>query len=326
MPAGQGYIFVLLLALTIGTVALVLMQVLFGLLEVKKRKLQERLGGAPEAQFDHQPAYGPITMTDTRAIPALLSSSPAMRIFHARLARAFPGVDINRFIFMIVTFAVATAIVVWLGTKSYSAGMFCAIVAGILPFMIISSRCAKHQKNVEDQLPEALDFLSRVLRAGHSLTTGLQMAGEEIPEPLAGEFRRCYGQHSLGTSLDVAMKEMANRVGTPDFSFFVTAVLIQRTTGGDLAEVLSNISTMVRARIRLQQHVKAITAQGRLVGYILLVLPVVFYLALYIINPRYARVLIDTQNHPEGVAVLSVAVFLQILGLITIKKIVTVKM
>ena len=157
-PVGQGYIFVLLLALTVGTVALVLMQVLFGLLEVKKRKLQERLGGAPEAQFDHQPSYGPITLNDTRAIPAMLASSPAMRMFHGRLARAFPGVDIRRFIFMIATFAVATAIVVWFGTRSYSAGMVCAIIAGILPFMIISSRCAKHQKTVEDQLPEALDF------------------------------------------------------------------------------------------------------------------------------------------------------------------------
>jgi tight adherence protein B len=327
MPVGQGYIFILLLALTVGTVALVLMQVLFGLLEVKKRKLQERLGGAPESAFvEAAPSYGSITLDSRPPIPAMLAQSPAMRLFHARLARAFPGVDIKRFMFMILTFAAVTAVVVGFGTGSYSAAMVCAIIAGILPFMIVSSRCARHQKVVEDQLPEALDFLARVLRAGHSLATGMQIAGDEIPEPLAGEFRRCYGQHSLGTSLDAAMKEMAQRVGTPDFSFFVTAVLIQRTTGGDLAEVLSNISTMVRARIRLQQHVKAITAQGRLVGYILLVLPVVFFLALYAINPKYASVLIDTQNHPEGVTVLGVAVFLQMLGLFTIKKIVTVRM
>ena len=119
------------------------------------------------------------------------------------------------------------------------------------------------------------------------------------------------------------MKDMAERVGTPDFSFFVTAVLIQRTTGGDLAEVLTNIGNMVRARIRLQQHVKAITAQGRMVGYILLVLPVIFYIILFIINPKYARVLIDTK---EGFVALAIAVTLQMLGLISIKKIVSVKM
>jgi tight adherence protein B len=162
-----------------------------------------------------------------------------------------------------------------------------------------------------------------VLRAGHSLATGMQMAAEEIPEPLAGQFRRCYDQHSLGTPIEVSMKEMAERVGTPDFSFFVTAVLIQRTTGGDLAEVLTNIGNMVRARIRLQQHVKAITAQGRFVGYILLVLPVIFYVLLYVLNQKYARVLLDTR---EGFYVLMIALTLQILGLVSIKKIVSVKM
>ena len=201
--------------------------------------------------------------------------------------------------------------------------MFFGVIAAMLPFLIVSSRCARHQKTVEDQLPESLDFLARVLRAGHSLATGLQMAGEELPEPLAMEFRRCYGQHSLGTSLEIAMKEMAARVGTPDFSFFVTAVLIQRTTGGDLAEVLTNIANMVRSRIRLHQHVKAITAEGRLVGYILLVLPVIFFSILYMVNKPYAEVLLITK---EGKYVLAFAVGLQLLGLITIKKIVSVKM
>jgi tight adherence protein B len=196
-------------------------------------------------------------------------------------------------------------------------------MAGMMPFLIVSSKCAKHQRIVEDQLPEALDFLARVLRAGHSLATGLQMAGDEIPEPLASEFRRCYDQHSLGTTLEQSMKEMAHRVGTPDFSFFVTAVLIQRTTGGDLAEVLTNIGNMVRARIRLQQHVKAITAQGRMVGYILLVLPIVAYTLMYMVNPKYARVLLDTK---EGFQVLCGAVVLQSIGLFTIRRIVTIKM
>jgi len=116
---------------------------------------------------------------------------------------------------------------------------------------------------------------------------------------------------------------MAERVDTSDFAFFVTAVLIQRTTGGDLAEVLTNIGSMVRARIRLAQHVKAITAEGRLVGGILLVLPILFFMILYSINRNYARVLLDT---PEGNWALGLAVLFQVLGVITIKRIVSVKM
>ena len=319
---GENYLFVILLALTVATVAAVLVQVIFGLLEVKKRRLQERLGSAVEAEYESH--YGPIANAEEKQdLTGALAKSAAVQAFHTKLKRAYPGVVLRRFVFMIVMFAIMAGALAFLGTGSPVAGIFAALMCGMLPFLIVSSKCAKHQKVVEDQLPEALDFLARVLRAGHSLATGMQMAAEELPEPLAGEFRRCYDQHSLGTSLEQAMKEMAERVGTPDFSFFVTAVLIQRTTGGDLAEVLTNIGNMVRARIRLQQHVKAITAEGRLVGYILLVLPVIFYIILYMLNPRYARVLIDTK---EGFIVLSIALILQVLGLISIKKIVSVKM
>jgi len=319
----QSYLFIILLAATVAMIAGVLVQAIFGLLEVKKRRLQERLGSSVEAQYEA--LYGPIALAERPRdfLTGALARSQTIQTFHTKLARAYPGVVLKRFVFMIVAFAAMSGALAFIGTRSMLAAVFTGIVCGILPFLIVSSKCAKHQKVVEDQLPEALDFLARVLRAGHSLATGMQMAAEEIPEPLAGQFRRCYDQHSLGTPLEVSMKEMAERVGTPDFSFFVTAVLIQRTTGGDLAEVLTNIGNMVRARIRLQQHVKAITAQGRFVGYILLVLPVIFFVLLYILNQKYARVLLDTR---EGFYILMIALTLQVLGLVSIRKIVSVKM
>ena len=326
MPnTGQGFIFILLLALTVGTVALVLMQVLFGLLEVKKRRLQERLGAAPESHYDAGPSYGSIKLDDVRAnLPAMLAESQAAKVFHGKLARAFPGVDVNKFVLMIVVFGLVAGLLGFVATDfSIIAAIVCGGVASLIPFAIVSSRCSKHQKVIEDQLPDALEFFARVLRAGHSLATGLQMAGEELPEPLASEFARCYGQHSLGTSLELAMKEMADHVGTPDFSFFVTAVLIQRTTGGDLAEVLTNIANMVRSRIRLRQHVKAITAQGRMVGYSLVVLPFLFAIILYVVNPSYIQVLLNTR---EGMYLIMSACVQQLLGLFFIHRIVAVKM
>jgi tight adherence protein B len=319
----QGYLFIILLAATVATIAGVLVQVAFGLLEVKKRRLQERLGSSVEAHYESM--YGPIALAE-RPVDLLgeaLAKSQTVQTLLTKLSRAYPGVVLKRFLLMIVAFAAMAGAMAFVATRSTVAAVFAGVVCGMLPSLIVSSKCARHQKVIEDQLPEALDFLARVLRAGHSLATGMQMAGEEIPEPLAGQFRRCYDQHSLGTALEVSMKEMAERVGTPDFSFFVTAVLIQRTTGGDLAEVLTNIANMVRARIRLQQHVKAITAQGRMVGYILLVLPLIFFVILYLINPKYARVLLDTR---EGFYILLAALILQALGLFSIKQIVSVKM
>src|SRR5204863_8156518 len=131
----------------------------------------------------------------------------------------------------------------------------------------------RRQRAIANQLPEALDFLSRVLQAGHSFSTGVQMMSEELLDPLKTEFRRCYDQHSLGQPLEDSLKEMTTRVESTDFAFFVTAVLIQRQTGGDLAEVLNNISDMIRQRIGLQQHVKAKTAEGRFTGYIMVAFP-----------------------------------------------------
>src|SRR5207237_6110404 len=139
----------------------------------------------------------------------------------------------------------------------------------------------------------------------HSLSTGLSMMGEELPQPLSGEFRRCYDQHSLGQPLDECMREMARRIESTDFAFFVTAVLIQRTTGGDLSEVLGNISGMIRQRIRLAQSVKAKTAEGRFTGYILVALPAILLGIAYMLNPQYAGVLFKTSS---GLKMLGVAV------------------
>jgi tight adherence protein B len=189
------------------------------------------------------------------------------------------------------------------------------------PCVWLSNKRARRQRLLVDQLPEALDFLGRILKAGHSLSTGLQMMAEELPQPLATEFRRAYDAHSLGQAMDECLKDMAKRIDSTDFAFFVTAVLIQRQTGGDLSEVLDNISGMIRQRIRLQQHVKAKTAEGRFTGYILAGFPAVMFVIAYSLNPSYAGVLIHTTT---GLMLLAVAFGLQIIGLYFIKKITTV--
>ncbi len=191
-----------------------------------------------------------------------------------------------------------------------------------LPVMWLNRKRSHRQRLLAEQLPEALEFLSRVLKAGHGLSAGIQMMGEELPQPIAAEFRKCFDQHSLGQPIEQALRETANRIESNDFAFFVTAVLIQRQTGGDLSEVLSNISSMVRGRIRLQQHVKAITAEGRMTGYILVVFPAILFAVSYFLNPSYASVLLNTDI---GRMLLGAAVVLQLLGLFVIRKIVTVK-
>ncbi len=148
------------------------------------------------------------------------------------------------------------------------------------------------------------------------------MMADELPMPLSGEFRRCYDQHSLGQSLEESLKDTAVRVDNSDFGFFVTAVLIQRQTGGDLSEVLTNISGMIRQRIRLSQHVKAKTAEGRFTGYILTVFPIIMFFISYYLNPKYADVLLHT---PTGIGLLCLAGGMLIMGMFVIRKITDVK-
>jgi tight adherence protein B len=201
-------------------------------------------------------------------------------------------------------------------------GLGGAALGGYVPFFILSVKKNRRQKMITMQLPEALDFLSRVMRAGHSFSTGLQMMADELPDPLSSEFRRCYDQHSLGQSLEDSLKDMATRVDSTDFAFFVTAVLIQRQAGGDLSEVLGNISGMIRARVRLMQSVKAKTAEGRLTGYIMVAFPGLMFCLAYYLNPDYGGVLLHTNM---GLELLGTAFGLAMLGLFMIKKITTVK-
>jgi tight adherence protein B len=205
---------------------------------------------------------------------------------------------------------------------SLIAGLVGAGVLGYLPLMFINARRNRRQRQIADQIPDALDFLCRILKAGHSLSTGIQMMGDELPAPIGHEFRRCYAQHSVGQSLDQALRDMSIRVESADFAFFITAVLIQRQTGGDLGEVLRNISSMIRARVKLQQHVKAITAEGRFTGYILFAFPAVLFVLSWVLNPAYAGVLLKTET---GKLLLGLAFVLQMLGLAVIRKIVNVK-
>jgi tight adherence protein B len=263
-----------------------------------------------------------VTLQLENPLPSVLRGLGALRSLQRALTAAYPDVRFGRFLGLLGALAGLGFLMLYAIMDSPLAGLVGAAGATYLPLWVINGKRAKRQRALSNQLPEGLDFLARVLRAGHSFSTGLQMMGDELHEPLAGEFRRAYAQHSLGQALEDALRDMARRIESTDFAFFVTAVLIQRQTGGDLSEVLTNISAMVRQRIRLQQHVKAITAEGRLTSYVLVAFPVVLFFISYALNPDYAGVLLRTGT---GQMLLGVAAALVFFGLMIIRRIVTVR-
>ncbi len=298
-------------------------QVTAALTNGDRRKLQQRLasdvGNGTTTSSSVRSAV--LTQQEHDILAGALARFSFFDGLQRRLVHAYPETTLTRFLLVVAGIVLAAFAVVFLVTDSLIVATVAAAIGGWGPMLAVTHRRNKRQRLLSDQLPEALDFLSRILRAGHSLSTGLQMMGQELPQPLAAEFARGYDQHSLGMSIDDALKDMAKRIESTDFAFFVTAVLIQRQTGGDLSEVLGNISGMIRQRIRLQQHVKAKTAEGRFTGYILSAFPAVMFVLSYMLNPDYAGVLIKTDT---GLMLLGGAFALQLLGLYVIKRITTV--
>jgi tight adherence protein B len=177
-------------------------------------------------------------------------------------------------------------------------------------------------KKFASQLPDAMELLARALRAGQSLAAGMHIVSEEMPQPIAAEFGRVYDEQNLGISMEESMKAMCERVPNLDLRFFVTSVNIQRTTGGDLAEILDKIGYVIRERFRILGQVKALTGEGRLSGVVLIALcPALFFVVMYL-NPSYVELLWTTDF---GIKMSVFAIVMQILGAIAIKKIVTIK-
>lgn len=195
------------------------------------------------------------------------------------------------------------------------------IMAGV-PFLWLLLRRRRRMKQFTVQLPDALDMLARALRAGQSLGAGFSMVSSEMAPPLGKEFGRVFEEQNLGIPMEEALDSMTERVPNMDLRFFATALILQRQTGGDLAEILDKIGHLIRERFQIWGQVQALTGEGRLSGAVLLGLPVVLFVVLYRMNPTYVMVLF---NDSLGQKMLAVAVVLMMFGALMIRKIVNIK-
>src|SRR5712672_234729 len=185
------------------------------------------------------------------------------------------------------------------------------IIAALLPIAYVAFKRSRRLRKFEELFPEALDLLGRAVRAGHAFTTGLEMISKECAEPLAGEFRTAFEEQNFGLPLRDALLNLTERVPLIDVRFFVTALLIQKETGGNLAEILDGLARVIRDRFRIYREVQVRTAQGRLTAGILIALPIIMMVTLTTINPKYMSVLF---TDPLGPVVIATAAGLQVVG------------
>lgn len=198
----------------------------------------------------------------------------------------------------------------------------CGLVTGLFPLLWMNMRRSSRFKKFGKQLPDAMELVARALRSGHSLSSGLHVVVEEMPDPISHEFNLAYEQQNLGVPIETALKSMLKRMPNLDLKFFVTAVAIQRQTGGDLAEILDKIGYVIRERFKILGTVQALTGEGRLSGIVLMAMPIAIFFAVYYLNPDYVMLLFTTEM---GKKMIAGGIIMQVFGAIAIKKIIDIK-
>jgi tight adherence protein B len=197
-----------------------------------------------------------------------------------------------------------------------------ALIGLALPLSWIALKRRRRMRTFEKSFPDALDLLARAVRAGHSFTSGLEMMGTEMPDPVGTEFRTTFEEQNFGLLLQDALMNLVDRMPLLDVRFFVTALLLQKETGGNLSEILNNLAKVIRERFRIQGEVRTRTAQGRLSALVLISLPLFMMVALNVLNPAYVAPL---YHDPWGQVALVIGFLAQIVGTMIIWKIVSIK-
>ena len=252
------------------------------------------------------------------AVDRMLESSWLRRLIDQSGAHTTPSA-----VLLISLAAGATlALITWWTTSRAILPPLLGIAGLVLPTVWLMRRRSTRFKKFEEQFPEALDLLSRAVRAGHAFQTAMGMVADELPAPVGPEFRKTFDRQNFGLPLRDALNELSERVTILDVRFFVTAVLIQRETGGNLAEILDNLAQVVRERFKILRQVRVHTAHGRFTGYVLLALPAALGVALVVINPELMRLLFQERM---GHIMLAGAMVLQTVGFFWIRQVIKIE-
>jgi tight adherence protein B len=215
-----------------------------------------------------------------------------------------------------------TFLLVMVLTSLQWVSVIAAIAVGVVPYIVVRITESRRVQQFEEQFPQAIELIASALRAGHAFTTGVLMVADELQDPLGAEFRLLYEHQNYGMPVPDALKAFARRVPLLDARFFITAVLTQREAGGNLAEVLDNLSEVIRERSRVKRQVRVASAHGRITGWILSAMPPLLAGVMTIVAPEHMRTFV---NDPLGVRMIIAALILQVVGTLAIRRIVDVE-
>jgi len=288
---------------------------------IKERLASERKG--PErAPEDELALLRDEQLSEIPAIDMLLRRSSRVSELQKMLAQGGLEMRAGNFLGVSALAAVAAAVIAYILSRRIEVTWIAVLIGAVLPYAYASVRRNKRFEKFEELFPEAIDTLARAVRAGHAFTTALEMITAEVAEPVAGEFRQLFEEQKFGMPVRDALMNLTDRVPLVDVKFFVTAVMLQRETGGNLAEILDNLSYVIRERFKIQRQVRVYTAQGRLTMALLMGMPPIIVVVMLAINPSFIHPLFAD---PMGHMLLVAGICLQTVGYFVIRKIIRIR-
>ena len=292
----------------------------------RARVIKERLANerkAPERSPEDELAIlRDEQLSKIPALDTLLRRSNRVSELQKMLVQGGLAMRAGNFMAFSVLCGFGVAIAAYLFSGRQEVGWFALVIGMIVPYGYASVRRTKRFEKFEELFPEAIDTLARAVRAGHAFTTALELISNEISEPIAGEFRQLYEEQKFGMPVRDALMNLTERVPLVDVKFFVTAVMLQRETGGNLAEILDNLSYVIRERFKIQRQVRVYTAQGRLTMALLMGMPPIIIVLMRVIEPDFIRPLF---TDPIGHILLFAGIILQTMGYFVIRKIIRIQ-
>ena len=290
------------------------------------RLIKDRLAMAdkmPERQADDEFALlRDEQLSQIPALDTLLRRSERVSAIQDSLMQAGMKLRAGNFLAVCLACGAGAGFAAFLGSRNVAIAGAALVIGAFLPYAVVSYRRQKRFEKIEELFPDAIDTLARAVRAGHAFTTALEMISNEVPEPLAGEFRQLFEEQKFGMPVRDALMNLTERVPLMDVKFFVTAVMLQRETGGNIAEILGNLSSVIRERFKIQRQVRVYTAQGRLTMALLMAMPPAVVGVLAVFSPDFVHPLF--YDH-IGHTLLVVSITLQTIGYFVIRRIIKIQ-
>jgi tight adherence protein B len=288
---------------------------------LKERLVEQRKGAEPSPEEELALVRNE-QLSQIPALDTLLRRSERVSALQKVLDQAGISMRAGNFLGLSVLAGIAACVIVYLLAHRLEIAWIALLVGFLLPYSYASYLRSKRFAKFDELFPEAIDTLARAVRAGHAFTTALEMISGEVGEPVSSEFRQLYEEQKFGMPVRDALLNLTQRMPSVDVKFFVTAVMLQRETGGNLAEILDNLSYVIRERFKIQRQVRVYTAQGRLTMALLMGMPPIIVTVMMILNPGFIKPLF---SDPIGHTLLVAGITLQTVGYFVIRKIIKIQ-